>query len=95
MKLPTGDYGSALAAAVCWGQTRSVEFLIKAGADVNMRLESGKYRTAFEASQITPAKKEYSALLFHSNTHLGWRRRGAQRWNCFNVLVRLVDRADL
>ncbi|KAI0855166.1 ankyrin repeat-containing domain protein [Xylaria cubensis] len=52
-----GKYGNALAAAAFWGRKECVDILIQAGAEVNLRVENGSFRSALEASRgILPVK---------------------------------------
>ncbi len=51
MLLQVGDFGSALAAVAHSGWQEVTEFLINAGAIVNMRLETGLYGTALQAAK--------------------------------------------
>ena len=53
-----GRIGSALAAASFFGLTHSVKLLIEAGADVNLAIENGPFRTALQASQGNSSEEE-------------------------------------
>ncbi|KAH8649922.1 ankyrin repeat-containing domain protein [Xylariales sp. PMI_506] len=48
--LSTGEYGSALAAAVCDGEFESVKYLVENGADINLLLPTGYYGSALAAA---------------------------------------------
>lgn len=51
MSVEHGRYGSVLAAAAYWGHMSSFDILLEAGADPNMELEHGEFRTAYEAAE--------------------------------------------
>ncbi|KAI0392363.1 ankyrin repeat-containing domain protein [Xylariaceae sp. FL0594] len=52
-----GRFGSALAAASYFGLPQSVELLIKAGADVNLAIENGPFRTALQTAEEDSSKE--------------------------------------
>ncbi|KAJ8124960.1 hypothetical protein O1611_g8681 [Lasiodiplodia mahajangana] len=54
-----GRYGgSALAVAAYWGTEKCAEILIKAGAEVNLEIENGPFRTALQACQADVSVKD-------------------------------------
>ncbi|KAI0103318.1 ankyrin repeat-containing domain protein [Nemania sp. FL0031] len=58
-----GGYGgSALAVAAYWGREDYADILIKAGADVNLKIENGPFRTALQASQVNVPKICYGKV---------------------------------
>ncbi|KAI3323881.1 hypothetical protein HD806DRAFT_544007 [Xylariaceae sp. AK1471] len=57
-----GSLGSALAAASFFGFKECVDFLIKAGANVSLRIENGLFRTALQACRADNSKEELGWL---------------------------------
>ncbi|RWA13342.1 hypothetical protein EKO27_g1765 [Xylaria grammica] len=47
-----GKYGCALAAAAYFGRKKCADILVKAGANVNLRIENGSFETALQACEV-------------------------------------------
>jgi ankyrin repeat protein len=56
--LNEGKYDSPLAAAAYVGNKETVEFLIGAGAKVNLKLETGRFGTALQAARVDISKDD-------------------------------------
>ncbi|KAI1737060.1 hypothetical protein F4680DRAFT_468708 [Xylaria scruposa] len=80
-----GKLGIALAAAAFLGRKECVQTLIKAGADINLWIQHGKFRTAAQATcaaeLVWKTKREWG------EGHYIWRRRG-----CRSRIVQFIQR---
>lgn len=63
VKHPVGRYGSPLIAAAAFGQIESVECLIGAGADVNLKFDGLPYATALQAAKANMSQEDKAWLL--------------------------------
>ena len=63
----SGKYASPLIAAACLGQKKCVEYLIRAGADVNLKAEGTPYATALQAARSDISEHKSWIFRFYPN----------------------------
>ncbi|KAJ6031863.1 hypothetical protein N7540_002595 [Penicillium herquei] len=77
-KGPVGRYGGALMAAAFFGEKRTVQYLIDAGADVNQKFEGIPYTTALQAAQSDFSEKDWEWVTTFQD-HFGYYHKGTLR----------------
>lgn len=75
-KIVGGKFGSALVAAAYWSQKDAVQFLLDAGADVNMVFEGKSISNALQATTapFTETDRQEMAMMMAPESYLTYTR---------------------